>query len=46
MPDDYSQRLSAAEIENLLAFLSRQSVRPPGSENPPSRVNARPELER
>ena len=45
MPDDYSQRLSAAELENLLAFLSRQSVRPPGTETAPSRANSRPELE-
>lgn len=28
MPDDYSQRLSADEISNLIAFLARQSVRP------------------
>jgi cytochrome c oxidase cbb3-type subunit III len=26
MPDDYSRRLTSQEIENLLAFLSRQSV--------------------
>ncbi|HJO37738.1 MAG TPA: c-type cytochrome [Vicinamibacterales bacterium] len=28
MPANYSERLSEAEIQNLLAFLSRQSVRP------------------
>jgi putative heme-binding domain-containing protein len=28
MPADYSERLSEAEIDNLIAFLSRQSVRP------------------
>jgi putative heme-binding domain-containing protein len=28
MPKDYAKRFSAGEIENLLAFLSRQSVRP------------------
>jgi quinoprotein glucose dehydrogenase len=28
MPGDYKQRLSAGELENLLAFLSRQSLRP------------------
>jgi len=27
MPGDYSQRLSAAEIEDLLAFLGRQAIR-------------------
>ena len=26
MPDDYSRRLTSQEIENLLAFLSRQSI--------------------
>ena len=26
MPDDYAQRLAPQEIENLLAFLSRQSI--------------------
>jgi cytochrome c oxidase cbb3-type subunit 3 len=45
MPDDYSQRLSAGELENLLAFLSRQSVRPPGTEAAPSRATSRPEQE-
>ena len=28
MPNDYAQRLTTAEIENLIAFLSRQTVRP------------------
>jgi putative heme-binding domain-containing protein len=28
MPDDYDRRLTAKEIEDVLAFLSRQSVRP------------------
>ena len=28
MPDDYGQRLTAKEIDDLVAFLSRQSVRP------------------
>ena len=28
MPGDYKQRLSAGELENLMAFLSQQSQRP------------------
>ncbi len=28
MPDNYSERLTPDEVQNLLAFLSRQSVRP------------------
>jgi hypothetical protein len=28
MPKDYRTRLSKTELENLLAYLSRQSVRP------------------
>jgi putative heme-binding domain-containing protein len=28
MPDDYDRRLTAKEMDDLLAFLSRQSVRP------------------
>ena len=28
MPGDYGKRLTAAEVENVLAFLSRQSLRP------------------
>jgi cytochrome c oxidase cbb3-type subunit 3 len=28
MPGDYKQRLSTSELENLMAFLSRQSLRP------------------
>jgi cytochrome c oxidase cbb3-type subunit 3 len=30
MPEDYGKRLSSDEITNVLAYLSRQSVRPPG----------------
>jgi hypothetical protein len=30
MPADYARRLTPDEISNVLAFLSRQSVRPPG----------------
>ena len=29
MPDDYQDRLSPEELDDLLAFVSRQSVRPP-----------------
>jgi len=29
MPGDYAQRLSGQELENLLAYLSRQTLRPP-----------------
>jgi hypothetical protein len=29
MPSDYGQRLSKQELEDLLAFLARQSLRPP-----------------
>ena len=43
MPDDYAQRLSAAELDNLLAYLSRQAVRPPDTEPAPSRAGSRPE---
>ena len=28
MPKDYATRLSQAELDNLLAYLSRQSARP------------------
>jgi cytochrome c oxidase cbb3-type subunit III len=31
MPEDYGKRLTPDEISNVLAFLSRQSVRPPGA---------------
>jgi cytochrome c oxidase cbb3-type subunit III len=31
MPSDFGSRLSKQELENLLAFLSRQSLRPPGT---------------
>ena len=31
MPDDFGTRLSAQEMEDLLAYLSRQSLRPPGT---------------
>ena len=29
MPKDYAKRLSQTDFQNLLAFLGRQSVRPP-----------------
>ena len=29
MPDDFGKRLSKTELENLLAYLARQSLRPP-----------------
>ena len=29
MPDDYAERLSEDEVQNVLAFLSRQATRPP-----------------
>ena len=31
MPDDFGTRLSKQELEDLLAYLSRQSLRPPGA---------------
>jgi putative heme-binding domain-containing protein len=31
MPNDFAERLSAEELQNLIAYLSRQSVRPPGT---------------
>ena len=31
MPGDYGKRLTVAEVENVLAFLSRQSLRPLGA---------------
>ncbi len=31
MPDDYAGRLSEGEVQNVLAFLSRQATRPPAS---------------
>ena len=37
MPTDYAKRLTAAEIDNVIAFLSRQSVRPDSPSEPPSR---------
>ncbi len=41
MPTDYARRLTAPEIENVFAFLSRQSVRLESqSEPPPSRARA------
>ena len=41
MPEDYGKRLASGEIDNVLAFLSRQSVRPPGERgaDPRSRGN-------
>jgi hypothetical protein len=35
MPDDYEKRLSREEIENVLAYLSRQVTRRPGRSGPP-----------
>jgi hypothetical protein len=35
MPDDYETRLSREEIENVLAYLSRQVTRRPGRSGPP-----------
>jgi hypothetical protein len=32
MPGDYAERLSAGELDNLLAFLARQTLRPTGPE--------------
>jgi len=32
MPDDYAQRLSPTEIDNLVSFLSRQVIRVPAPE--------------
>jgi cytochrome c oxidase cbb3-type subunit 3 len=32
MPEDYGKRLAPDEVADVLAFLSRQSVRPPGEE--------------
>jgi hypothetical protein len=29
MPDDYGRRLSPQELQDLIAFLARQTVRPP-----------------
>ena len=31
MPDDYARRLSAQELQDLIAFLARQTVRPPAA---------------
>lgn len=47
MPDDYSKRLTAGEIQDLLAFLSRQSTRPQSAAQPSSRPdsNSRPAAE-
>lgn len=42
MPGDYSRRLTAGEIQDLLAFLSRQSIRPPRAVQPASRHSAPP----
>ena len=30
MPDDFGRRLTAGELDNVIAYLSRQAVRPPG----------------
>jgi cytochrome c oxidase cbb3-type subunit 3 len=37
MPADYAKRLTPADIDNLIAFLSRQSVRPGSQEPTPAR---------
>jgi cytochrome c oxidase cbb3-type subunit III len=37
MPTDYAGRLTSAEIDNVIAFLSRQSIRPESQSEPPSR---------
>src|SRR5436190_10230697 len=42
MPEDYGKRLASAQIDNLLAFLSRQSVRPPGERSPGASTGAAP----
>ncbi len=34
MPEDYGKRLTSGEVADVLAFLSRQSVRPPGEREP------------
>jgi cytochrome c oxidase cbb3-type subunit 3 len=34
MPDDYGKRLTAEELDNLIAYLSRQAVRPAGPQEP------------
>jgi cytochrome c oxidase cbb3-type subunit 3 len=34
MPDDYGRRLTAAELNNLIAYLSRQAVGAPGRRDP------------
>jgi cytochrome c oxidase cbb3-type subunit 3 len=41
MPEDYGKRLSSDEVANVLAFLSRQSVRPPGEREPRTRGSRR-----
>ncbi len=33
MPGDYAERLSGEELQNLLAYLAQQSLRPPGTGN-------------
>jgi putative heme-binding domain-containing protein len=43
MPSDYDKRLSADELKNLLAFLTRQAVAPPAA--PPSRRGGGPPAE-
>ena len=37
MPDDYADRLSEEEFQNVLAFLSRQALRPPAGSAQPGR---------
>ena len=37
MPDDFADRLSEEEVQNVLAFLSRQATREPGESTQPRR---------
>ena len=37
MPDDFADRLSEEEVQNVLAFLSRQATREPGESDQPRR---------
>jgi cytochrome c oxidase cbb3-type subunit 3 len=40
MPDDYGKRLSSQELENLFAFLARQTTRPPDAARQPQTAEA------
>jgi len=44
MPEDFGKRLPAADIANVLAFLSRQSVRPPGQRGADERSRGEPKM--